>query len=58
MKDYTGRCIGCDARCIDDDYCHGCHVYVCEGCEVNPQKRVGQHSPTDHLDCEALGEVN
>jgi ferredoxin len=45
-----GRCIGCDAKCDSMDYCHGCHVYVCEDCEESPQTRSRKHSPWDHLD--------
>ena len=58
MKDYTGRCIGCDRRCEDADHCSGCGCYVCESCEERPQKRTGTHSPMDHLDTDLIGGVN
>lgn len=42
------ECFNCQATCTERDFCHGCAVFVCGTCSVNPSLARG-HEPNDHL---------
>lgn len=37
----------------DEDWCHGCKFYVCDGCSQNMSLFGGGHDIMDHLDGES-----
>lgn len=42
-------CHFCPKPGTDDNFCHGCKVYVCDDCGVN-LGLMGRHAPEDHLE--------
>lgn len=47
-KAKTGTCHFCSKEVTSMDFCHGCHVHICESCDTNPDRGWGQHTPDDH----------
>lgn len=48
-KDLTGSCYKCKKPVTQDDYCHGCKEYVCQGCDDNADRLMGPHDVQDHF---------
>lgn len=44
------KCYFCHKEVSEDDYCFGCDDYVCEKCDENQTKAVGDHLVEDHKD--------
>ena len=42
------KCYLCGKPCDEDNYCYGCHKYICSDCDQNPV--MGDHEPEEHLE--------
>ena len=50
----VGECYFCDESLTDDNFCHGCKHYICEGCDLAGFEVVKfgtHHKPDDHSWC-------
>jgi len=44
-----GFCWFCDVGCVEDEYCSGCCIFICEYCmEVLVEDLENVHEPEDH----------
>jgi len=49
-KREIARCFNCRKVVGEDDYCHGCNVYVCDQCDARGANgAAGPHLPEQHL---------
>lgn len=50
LVEESGKCHFCDEEVGSENYCYGCKVYVCDGCD-SPYGVTGpNHKPQDHAD--------
>ena len=41
-----GRCVLCGSEVDLQDFCFGCHAFICQGC--TEKDIYGHHKPRDH----------
>ena len=45
-KKQSHKCVFCEEPVNDDDYCYGCHEYICSKCDET--EVIGDHKVGDH----------
>ncbi len=44
-----GTCFLCNTVCGKDEFCYGCHVFICKACTNVDEDVEGPHVPEQHV---------
>jgi hypothetical protein len=55
-KPKKGKCHFCEKVVDKDNWCFGCHVFVCDECDTNIDRGWGAHLPEDHQASDEIEE--
>lgn len=45
----NGKCYFCGKDVTPEDFCYGCHVFVCDDCDIaSSTGYIGKHEPEHH----------